>query len=166
MSDIVLQNVDRCAPATSSEVRRRPEHAFPIASRQVRSLLSEHSARYDPERVHQMRNRNLRRILNEQVDVMILGIHLDKFCLEVRANVGEQPSKSLDSISIEYSMPTLCDEDQVYVHCEDTSVCRGKRLDVLPWSRAEGARLQIRSPAEWRTTSQPATLCRFVPLRL
>ena len=60
-----------------------------------------------------MRNRNLRRILNEQVDVMILGIHLDKFCLEVRANVGEQPSKSLDSISIEYSMPILCDEDQV-----------------------------------------------------
>jgi hypothetical protein len=54
------------------------------------------------------------------VDVVILAIHLDKFCLEVGANFGEQPSKSLDSISIENSMPVLCDEDQVCVHYEDT----------------------------------------------
>src|SRR6516225_11736359 len=36
-------------------------------------------------------------------------------------------------------------------------------MDQLRYFRSEGARLQIRSPAEWRTTSQPATLCRLVP---
>ena len=62
-----------------------------------------------------MRHRKLGRILDEQVNVVILAIHLDKFCLEVSANFGEQPLKSLDSISIEYAMPILCDEDQVSV---------------------------------------------------
>ena len=94
------------------------------------------------------------------------------FCWDTPlSEFGEQPSKSLDSISIEYSMPILCDEDQVYVHCEDTSVCRGKRVDVLPWSNYDTSVLRVQgyqfeALPNGGTTSQPATLCRFVPLRL
>src|SRR6516165_3317692 len=62
------------------------QSTFPIASRQVRSLLSEHSAGYTFERVHQMRHRKLGRILDEQVDVVILAIHLDKFCRRRRSS--------------------------------------------------------------------------------
>jgi hypothetical protein len=48
------------------------------------------------------------------------------------SELGEQPSKSLDRISIEYSMPILGDEDQVYVHCEGTLSAVANVLNVLP----------------------------------
>ena len=117
-----------------------------------------------------MRHRKLGRILDEQVNVVILAIHLDKFCLEVSANFGEQPLKSLDSISIEYSMPRRCDDDQVYVHCEDTSVCRGKRLDVLPWTNYDTSVLRVQgykfetlpNGEQLRNLQRFAGSCRFV----
>jgi len=67
-------------------------------------------------------------------------------------------------------MPILCDEGQVYVHCEDTSVCRGKRLDVLPWTNYDNSVLRVQGyqfeALPNGEHSQPATLCRLVPLRL
>jgi hypothetical protein len=75
--NVVLQDVARSTTATSGEVRRRPEHAFRIACCQVRSLLSKHSAGHALERVHQMGYRDLRRIVDEQIDVMIFALHLD-----------------------------------------------------------------------------------------
>ena len=85
--NVVLENVDRCATATGSEVRRRPERAFPIASGQVGSFLSQHSAGYTLERVDQIGYSDLRRILDQQVDVVVFSVHLDKFSFKVGANV-------------------------------------------------------------------------------
>jgi len=120
--NVVLENDDRCATATGSEVRRRPERAFPIASGQVGSFLSQHSAGYTLERVDQIGYSDLRRILDQQVDVVVFSVHLDKFSLKVRANPGEQYTKSVDGVSVKYSGSILCDEDQMDVHCED-AVC-------------------------------------------
>jgi hypothetical protein len=111
--NVVLQGVARSTTATSGEVRRRPEHAFAIACCQVRSLLSTHSAGHALERVHQMGYRDFRRIVDEQMDVMILAVPtwarlsysphpLDKFRLEVGANLGEPCSESVDGAGAAY----------------------------------------------------------------
>jgi hypothetical protein len=61
--NVVLQDVDRTTTATSGEVGRRPEHAFPIACCQVRSLLS--GILLDtPLTVHQVGNSDLRRVVD------------------------------------------------------------------------------------------------------
>jgi len=67
-------------------------------------------------------------------------------------------------------MPRLCDEDQVYVHCEDTSVCRGKRLDVLPWTNYDTSVLRVQgykfetlpNGEQLRNLQRFAGSCRFV----
>src|SRR6516162_8923323 len=67
-------------------------------------------------------------------------------------------------------MPILCDEGQVYVHCEDTSVCRGKRLDVLPWTNYDNSVLRVQgyqfealpNGEQLRNLRRFAGSCRFV----
>ena len=62
----------------------------------------------------------LRRIVNKQVDVVVLTVHLNKLCLEVSTHVRENGSKSVNCISVKYSISMLCDKDQVNVKLKNT----------------------------------------------
>ena len=157
MLDVLFQNVDRRAATTGSEVRRRPQHAFPIACCQVRSFPSQHSAGHTLERVHQMRQRDLRRIPNQQVDVVVLSVHLDKFGVEVGAYSGENRSKSVDRVSVQYSVSILCDEDQMCVHCENAV---STSCNVLMFGHRPSI-VQARRFAQWQcaNSASPRAMC-------
>ena len=40
-------------------------------------------------------------------------VQLQQFCLEVHADLGEEGTKSLESVSVQYPIAILCDEDQM-----------------------------------------------------
>ena len=62
----------------------------------------------------------LRRIVNEQMNVVGLAVELYKLSLEVAANLGEDVTKAMDGISVKYSFPILGHEDQMYVELKNT----------------------------------------------
>jgi hypothetical protein len=43
------------------------------------------------------------------------AVHLDKFSLEVEANLLEYDFEPLDGIAVEYLSSALCDEDQMHL---------------------------------------------------
>jgi hypothetical protein len=47
------------------------------------------------------------------VNVVVFTVHLHLFGLEVDADLGEDGTKSLDGVSVQYPIAILCDEDQV-----------------------------------------------------
>jgi len=52
-------------------------------------------------------------VVDEQVDMLGFAVHLDKFSLEVEANLLEYDFEPLDSIAVKDLPSVLCDEDQV-----------------------------------------------------
>ena len=52
-------------------------------------------------------------VVDEQVDRLGFAVHLDKFSLEVEANLLEYDFEPLDSIAVEHFSSVLCDEDQM-----------------------------------------------------
>jgi hypothetical protein len=57
-------------------------------------------------------------IEHKQVNVVVFAVHLNKFCLEIGADLGKDGAKSVDGISVQPPMLILCDEDQVNVKLE------------------------------------------------
>jgi len=53
------------------------------------------------------------------MDVVVFSVHLDKFSLKVGTHVGKQCSKSVNGVSVQYSVSILRDEDQMNMHCEN-----------------------------------------------
>jgi len=51
--------------------------------------------------------------------VAVSTVHLNQFCLEVHADLGEEGMKSLESVSVQDPMAIFCDEDQVDMKFED-----------------------------------------------
>jgi hypothetical protein len=47
------------------------------------------------------------------VNVVVFTVQLHQFSLEVHADLGEDGTKSLESVSVQYPIAILCDEDQV-----------------------------------------------------
>jgi hypothetical protein len=108
---VFSKDVDRCPATAGGEVRWRPEHAFPIASSQVGSFLSKHTTGNTLQRVHQIGDSNLGRILHQQMNVMVFTVHLDEFALEVDTDLRKHQSQSVDSVSVRYPIPIFRDED-------------------------------------------------------
>jgi hypothetical protein len=52
------------------------------------------------------------------VNVALFTVHLNQFCLEVDADLGEDGTKSLESVSVQDPVAIFCDEDQVDMKCE------------------------------------------------
>jgi hypothetical protein len=52
-------------------------------------------------------------VVDEQVDMLGFAVHLDKFSLEVQANLLEYDFELFDSITVKYLSSVLCDEDQM-----------------------------------------------------
>jgi hypothetical protein len=58
--------------------------------------------------------------LDKQVDVMVFAIHLDQSRCKVRAYLGEYSPKTGHGLAIEHAIAVFGEEDQMYVHCENT----------------------------------------------
>ena len=50
--------------------------------------------------------------------MVVFAVHLNKFCLEIGADLGKDGAKSVDGISVKHPIPILFDEDQVNVKLE------------------------------------------------
>ena len=70
--------------------------------------------------VYQRRDRVLRRIVHEQVNVVVLATRFNKLGFEVSTDLLKDGSKPLDRIHVEDPMAILGDKDQVNVKLEHT----------------------------------------------
>ena len=57
----------------------------------------------------------LRRVVHQQMNVVVFAIHLDQLRLEIVADVAEDGTKASDSISVQRPISVFCDEDQMDV---------------------------------------------------
>ena len=53
------------------------------------------------------------RVVHKEMNVVVFAVQLHQFCLEVHADLGEDGTKSLESVSVQHPIAILCDEDQV-----------------------------------------------------
>ncbi len=61
-------------------------------------------------------------MLNQQMDMIVLSVHLDQVCLEIGADLGEDHTQPIDGAAIEHAAVTLRHRDQVDGHRENTVV--------------------------------------------
>ena len=62
----------------------------------------------------------LRWIVHKQVNVVVFAVQLNQFCLEINADLGKDGTKTVDCISVKYSISILRDEDQVDMKLKNT----------------------------------------------
>ena len=66
--------------------------------------------------VHQFRNRDLRRVVDQQVNVIVVTIALDQHSLEILAYLREYLTQPVKRIVIKNATSILGNEDQMHVH--------------------------------------------------
>ena len=117
--NVLLDDGQRCPATTGGQVRRRPQDILPIAFLNIRPFDTEQPTGNAFETVDHARHRVLRRVVDEQVYVFGLTVHLDELRLEVSANFLEHDFEPLDSASVKYLSSILGDEYQVDMQCEN-----------------------------------------------
>ena len=55
----------------------------------------------------------LRRVVHKQANVVVFAVHLDKLRFEICTDFIEDGAKPVDSVSVQYPISILCDEDQM-----------------------------------------------------
>ena len=119
MLDVLLNDAQRCAAATGSEVTWRPQDILPIAFLDVGSFNSKQSTGNTFEAVNKARHRALRWIVDEQVDVFSLAVHFDQLRVEIGTNFFKHDFEPLEGVTVKYLASVLCDEDQMDMQCEN-----------------------------------------------
>ena len=71
--NVLFEDADWSSTPRSCEVGGRPQSALPILLPQIRPFLSEHSAGPAFQRVDQGRHRDFRRVLDQQMDVVVFS---------------------------------------------------------------------------------------------
>lgn len=66
--------------------------------------------------VHQFRNRDLRRVVDQQVNVIVVTIALDQHSLEILAYLREYLTQPVKRIVIKNATSILGNKDQMHVH--------------------------------------------------
>ncbi len=72
------------------------------------------------QRVDQVRDRHLRWIANQQVDMLVLAMHLRQLRFKVGANLRKQQPQAVEGVSVEDPVSILSDKDQVDLQCRNT----------------------------------------------
>src|SRR5579859_2414207 len=102
--------------APSQEERTgRPEHAFPVALADVRALLAKQATGNTLEAVHERGDSQLRRILNEQVHMVVFAVHFHERSLRIRTDLGEDAAQDVERTRVEHTAAIFCYEDQMYM---------------------------------------------------
>jgi hypothetical protein len=78
-------------------------------------VLLQPPRRHALERVHQPRDRDLRRVGDQQVHVVVVTIALHQPRAEVGAHVREHPTEQVKMVARQHPTPILGDEDHVHV---------------------------------------------------
>ena len=81
--------------------------------------LAQPASRDAVEGVHQPGDRDLRQVGDEQVDVVVLTVHLDQLGAEVGTHAGEHQAKGAQVLAGQYPTPILGHEDQLHVEGRD-----------------------------------------------
>ncbi len=84
-------------------------------------LLAQSPAGHAFERVNQLGQLHGGRVLNEQVDVVVLPIEFHQGGSEVGTHVCEHALEQVQVLGREHSAAVLGNEDQVYVESENTA---------------------------------------------
>ena len=75
--------------------------------------------------IHQRAQRDLRRVVDEQVDVITLAVELDQLGIEVFAHVGKDAMEAVEVLLPEHPAPVFGHEDQVSMDGKKRSACLG-----------------------------------------
>lgn len=78
-----------------------------------RVVLAEQSAGHTLQRVHQPRDGQRRRVLDQQVHMLNLAVVLHQGCAQVGAHALKHTPEKLDVLSVQHLAPIFCHEDQV-----------------------------------------------------
>ena len=119
LSDALPHSGDRSAAAGRGEAGRRPQGAFPVALLDVGTLLAQQATGHALEAVHAIGDGDLGRILDQQVNVIVLAVDLDPLCLDVGTDLGEDDPQPFDDVVAEHFTAIFCSKDQVNVHLEN-----------------------------------------------
>src|SRR5206468_10116203 len=111
--DVLPDDRERCPTARGHEIARRPQHTLVVAACYVGPDLPEASAGYALEAVHEPPQRHGRRILDQQVDVIVLAVARLRIDAEIRADLGEDAGKRVQRCGVEHAPAVLSHEDQV-----------------------------------------------------
>ena len=57
----------------------------------------------------------LRRVVNEQMNVVGFAVHLSQLRFKVTAHLGKDGAQPTDGVGVKYIFPILCHKDQVDV---------------------------------------------------
>ncbi|CDW92735.1 conserved hypothetical protein [Thiomonas sp. CB2] len=117
--DVLSHDGNRSAAAGCGEVGRRPQDAFPVAFLDVGPFLAQQAAGHALETIHHGRYRHLGRILDQQMHMIVLSIHLDQLRLEIGAGFGKEGAQALDGVAIEHSVAVFRHKDQMHMHLEN-----------------------------------------------
>ena len=85
----------------------------------VGALFAQQSTGHALEAVHEVGDGDLGRVLDQQMHVIVLAVHLDQLRLEVGAGLGEDDAQPVDGIAVEHPATILRHKDQMHMHLED-----------------------------------------------
>jgi Helix-turn-helix domain len=145
------------------------EH-FPVALGHPRQLASEDVAGNALQGVHQRGDRNLRRIVHQQVDMVTFAVHLHQLRPEICADLGENVSQVLDRLGVEDAASVFGQEDQMDVQCKHAMSAPSNVLDIChrpectrAMERRQTFRFELRESGEQRRQMRRYAGCvRFV----
>jgi hypothetical protein len=112
--NVLAQDVDRGTAARGSKVARRPKHAAAAQPRmEVSKLLAHQPTRDTFEAVHQRGKRNLWRVIDQEMDMILFAVELHQGRIEACADGSEDAFKALHVFLAKHPAPVLCHEDQM-----------------------------------------------------
>lgn len=79
-------------------------------------VLAEPPARHAFEAVHERRHRHFRRVIHQQMHIIVLSAHLDQLCLEIGTDRGEDVPHIVKHRGSEHTSPDLRHKDQMDVN--------------------------------------------------
>jgi hypothetical protein len=126
--DVVPDDAQRSAPAGYGEVQRGPEdavHGMPVHA--AGEFRSQPPGRHAVEAVHERRHSRLRRILSEQVHMVVLAVEFAQLRAEVTAHLPHRILARSEHVRVQHAAPVLRHEDQMNVE-------RGCHVPATPGS--------------------------------
>ena len=93
-------DADRRTETRGGEVTGRPQNTLAVTPTQSGMLLAKAAARYAFEAVHQPQERDFRRIVHQQMHVIVFAVHLDKRRREVPHTAANSPRMSFSTLAV------------------------------------------------------------------
>ena len=119
--DVLPQDVNRRTATARSKIRRRPQYAPTLQPRmEVPELLAQQPRRYTLERSNQIRQRHLRRVVDQKMHMIVLSVELYQLRVEILADVGKDDLHGIQMLFLEHIASILSNKDQMCVKRKNT----------------------------------------------